>query len=65
MTRMGLAFQPAEGSEHADAAFASGCAAAARKADHVLVLSGTPQSTATYRSLGFAPVLEREILAQN
>lgn len=65
MTRMGLAFQPEEGTAWADAAFVSGCAEAARRFDHVLVLSGTPESTATYRSLGFTAVLEREVLAQN
>ncbi len=62
MTRMGLAFQPTEGTTYSDAAFISGCAEAARTADHVLVLSGHPRSTAAYRSLGFAPVLDRVLL---
>ena len=62
MTRMGLAFQPTEGTTYSDAAFISGCAEAARTADHVLVLSGHPGSTAAYRSLGFAPVLDRVLL---
>lgn len=65
MTRMGLAFQPAEGATYAEAAFTMACAEAARRVDHVLVLSGSPQSTAAYRSLGFEPVLDREVLAQN
>ena len=62
MTRMGLAFQPTEGTAYSDAAFIRGCAEAARRADHVLVLSGDPESTAAYRSLGFAPVLDRALL---
>jgi hypothetical protein len=62
MVRMGLAFQPAEGTAYADAAFAVGCEAAAREAEHVLVLSGTPGSTAAYQSLGFEPVLDRALL---
>jgi hypothetical protein len=62
MTRMGLAFQPTEGTTYSDDAFVSACVEAARRADHVLVLSGTPRSTAAYRSLGFAPVLDRAVL---
>lgn len=62
MTRMGLAFQPGEGTVYADAAFLSGCLEASRTAVHVLVLSGTPGSTAAYRSLGFVPVVERVVL---
>jgi hypothetical protein len=62
MTRMGLAFQPTQGTTYSDNAFVSACVEAARRADHVLVLSGTPRSTAAYRSLGFAPVLDRVVL---
>ncbi len=65
MTRMGLAFQPPEGSEHSGAAFARGCVEAARRAEHVLVLSGSTSATSAYRSLGFSPVLERVVLARN
>jgi len=62
MVRMGLAFQPTEGTTYAAAAFDIGCAEAARTAEHVLVLSGTAGSTAAYRTLGFAPVLDRVVL---
>jgi hypothetical protein len=62
MTRMGLAFQPTEGTRYSDAAFLSGCLEAAQTAEHVLVLSGDPGSTATYQSLGFVPVLDRVVL---
>jgi hypothetical protein len=62
MTRMGLAFQPAEGTTYSQAAFFSGCVEAARTADHVLVLSGTHSSTVAYISLGFVPVLDRVVL---
>ena len=62
MTRLGLAFQPAEGTVYADAAFVSGCLEASRTATHVLVLSATPGSTAAYLSLGFVPVGERVVL---
>jgi len=62
MVRMGLAFQPTEGTTYADAAFTIGCVEAARTAEHVLVLSGSSGSTAAYRSLGFAPVLDRVVL---
>lgn len=62
MVRMGLAFQPTEGTLYANAAFVVGCAEAARTAEHVLVLSGTPGSTAAYRLLGFEPVLDRVVL---
>ncbi len=62
MVRMGLAFQPTGGTTYADAAFDIGCAEAARTAEHVLVLSGTPESTAAFRSLGFEPVLDRVVL---
>ncbi len=63
MTRMGLAFQPTEGTAYADAAFDAACAEAARTSEHVLVLSGTDESTAVHRSRGFVPVLERVQLA--
>jgi hypothetical protein len=62
MVRMGLAFQPTEGTAYANAAFVIGCAEAARTAEHVLVLSGSPASTAAYKSLGFAPILDRVVL---
>lgn len=62
MVRMGLAFQPTEGSTYADAAFAIGCGAAAEAAGHVLVLSGSRAATADYQSLGFAPVHDRVVL---
>jgi hypothetical protein len=62
MTRMGLAFQPGEGTVYADAAFLSGCLEASRTAGQVLVLSGSPGSTAAYRALGFVPVAERVVL---
>lgn len=62
MVRMGLAFQPTEGTLYANAAFVVGCAEAARTAEHVLVLSGTPGSTAAYRLLGLKPVLDRVVL---
>lgn len=62
MTRMGLPFQPTEGTRYSEAAFISGCVEAARSAEHVLVLSGDPGSTATYQSLGFVPVLDRVVL---
>jgi hypothetical protein len=60
--RMGLAFQPADGTAYADAAFDRACAEAAGAADHVLVLSADRERTATYRSLGFEPVLDRAVL---
>jgi hypothetical protein len=62
MVRMGLAFQPTEGTTYADAAFDCACREAARTAEHVLVFSGTSESTAAYTSLGFAPVLDRVLL---
>ncbi|MFC4783394.1 hypothetical protein ACT8ZV_02900 [Nocardioides sp. MAHUQ-72] len=62
MTRMGLAFQPAEGTTYSDAAFAAGCGGASRTAEHVLALGSGPGPTAALRSLGFAPVLERVVL---
>lgn len=62
MVRMGLAFQPTPGGAYADAAFAIGCAAAADAVRHVLVLSGSPEATAGYQSLGFAPVHDRVLL---
>jgi hypothetical protein len=62
MVRMGLAFQPIEGSTYADACFAVASEEAARTAEHVLVFSASPDSTATYSSLGFAFVLERVVL---
>jgi hypothetical protein len=62
MTRLGLAFQPTEGTTYSDAAFIAACVEAARTAEHVLVLSGTRRSTAAYRSLGFASVVDRVVL---
>jgi hypothetical protein len=62
MVRMGLAFQPTRGNRYADAAFDVGCAEAARTAEHVLVLSGTPEATTENQSLGFTPVQERVVL---
>lgn len=62
MTRMGLAFQPAEGTTYADAAFDAACVAAQSAADHVLVLSGNDVATAAYESRGFEPVLHRVVL---
>jgi hypothetical protein len=59
---MGLAFQAADGTVYADAAFVSGCLEASLTAVHVLVLSGTPRSTAAYRTLGFIPAVERVVL---
>jgi hypothetical protein len=62
MTRLGLAFQPTEGTTYSDAAFIAACLQAARTAEHVLLLSGTRRSTAAYRSLGFTPVVDRVVL---
>jgi hypothetical protein len=62
MTRMGLAFQPTEGSTYSEAAFVSACVDAARAADAVLVLSAAPRSAAAYTALGFVPVLDRVVL---
>jgi hypothetical protein len=63
MVRMGLAFQPTEATTtYADAAFDVGCVEAARTAEHVLVLSGTPEAIAKHQALGFAPVLDRVVL---
>lgn len=62
MVRMGLAFQPIQGTTFADAAFDVGCVEAARTAEHVLVLSGSPEGTAEHQSLGFTPVQDRVVL---
>jgi hypothetical protein len=62
MVRMGLAFQPSDGTAYAAAAFDAACADAARAAGTVLVLSSTPEDTATYTSLGFVTVLHRSVL---
>jgi hypothetical protein len=62
MVRMGLAFQPSNGTAYAAAAFDAACADAARTAETVLVLSGTAEDTATYTSLGFETVLDRVLL---
>jgi hypothetical protein len=62
MVRMGLAFQPTEGTTYADAAFDAACVAARAAFDHVLVLSGNAASTAAHRSRGFEPVLDRVVL---
>ena len=64
MVRMGLAFQPTGGTRYADAAFDAACLAAAANAAHVLVLSGTPETTAAHRARGFDPVLSRVVLEQ-
>lgn len=64
MVRMGLAWQPGEGTRYADAAFDAACAEAARVADTVLVLSGSPEATFTYRSLGFDLARERVVLQE-
>jgi hypothetical protein len=61
MTRMGLAFQPTEGTLYADAAFDACCSAAARTTEHVLVLAGTPEVAAAYARLGFTHVLDRVV----
>jgi hypothetical protein len=65
MVRMGLAFQPSGGGAYAAAAFDAACAAAARTTDTVLVLSGTPEETSTYTSMGFVPELERVVLTKS
>lgn len=62
MVRMGLAFQPTEGTTYADAAFDAACVAARAAVDHVLVLSGDAATTAAHRSRGFEPVLDRVVL---
>ncbi len=64
MVRMGLAFQPDGGDTYAEAAFDAGCARAAQVADHVLVLAGSPELTASYRSRGFEHELDRVLLQQ-
>lgn len=64
MVRMGLAFEPGEGTTYADAAFDVACAEAARVADTVLVLSGSPEATETYRALGFDSATERVVLQE-
>jgi hypothetical protein len=62
MVRMGLAFQPTDGTTYADAAFDAACVAARAAFDHVLVLSGDAATTAAHRSRGFEPVLDRVVL---
>lgn len=62
MVRLGLAFQPTDGTTYADAAFDAACAAAARVAETVLVLSGSPEDTETYEALGFELARERVVL---
>ncbi|TQM64238.1 hypothetical protein [Humibacillus xanthopallidus] len=64
MVRMGLAFQPSQGTRYADAAFDVACAEAARGAETVLVLSGSPEATDTYTALGFDCVMERVVLQE-
>ena len=59
MVRMGLTFQPTEGSTHAKAAFAAGCASAAREAEHVLVLTADSDARAECEALGFIEVSHR------
>ena len=59
IVRMGLSFQPTEGSTHAEAAFAAGCASAAREAERVLVLTADPAARAEYEALGFVEVGRR------
>jgi hypothetical protein len=62
IVRMGLTFQPTKGSRYAEAAFAAGCASAAREAEHVLVLTADPATTAEYEALGFTEVCHRVVL---
>jgi hypothetical protein len=62
MVRMGLAFQPTEGTTYAAAAFDAACVEAQSAVDHVLVLSGTAATTAAHRARGFEPVLDRVVL---
>jgi hypothetical protein len=62
MVRMGLAFQPTEGTTYADAAFDAACVTSRAAFDHVLVLSGNAATTAAHRSRGFEPVLDRVVL---
>lgn len=63
-TRMGLAFQPAPGHEHADAAFeaaATGAATSGRGA--VLALTASDEQTDRLDSLGFVPRARRVVLS--
>lgn len=60
-TRMGLAFQPTAGHEHADAAFDAAVAQAGTRGD-VLVLGGSAEQTATYERLGFVVRAQRVLL---
>lgn len=60
-TRMGLAFQPTAGHEHADAALDAAVGQAASRGD-VLVLSGSPDHTATCERLGFVVRAQRALL---
>jgi hypothetical protein len=62
MVRMGLSFQPGPGTTYADAAFHAGCAQAASRVEHVLVVSGSAGSTAAYEALGFRSAAGRTLL---
>ena len=64
MVRLGLAFQPSEGTGYAEAAFEAACAEAARSAEIVLVLSGSDDSTAAYNAVGFTKVGDRVVLLE-
>jgi hypothetical protein len=64
MARMGLAFQPSDGTAYAAAAFDAVCVDAARTCETLLVLSSTADDVATYASLGFTPILERVVLCK-
>lgn len=61
--RMGLSFQPSDGTAYADAVFDAGCVEATRRGDQVLALGGGPGATEGYRARGFVPVLDRVVLA--
>jgi hypothetical protein len=62
MVRMGLAFQPMLGTAYADAALVAGCHQATKDTQHVLAVSGTPESTDGYERLGFRAVCDRVLL---
>lgn len=62
MTRMGLTFQPADGTTYADAALVAGCQEAMNDAVHVLAVSGDAEWTERYERLGFRIVCDRVLL---
>jgi len=63
-TRMGLAFQPAPGHEHADAAHeAAATDAATSGRGDVLALSASVGQTGALRTLGFVPRARRVVLS--